>query len=350
VENDLQNNVRVSQEYDDEIDLRELFGVLWAGRIKIIKITAVFAVVSVMYALSVPNQYKATSVLAPVKQEGGGLAGALGQQFGGIASLAGVTLGGGLAGESQIAQKVMKSWSFIEDFIQSNNLAVAVGAAEGWDKATNKLLINDSTYDSEGERWVSENGPPSSWRLFKAFSGKVGVSEDKKSGLVSVSIEYYSPQIAKQWVDLYVASINEYMQKRQVVKVTNNIEYLQAQIEKTSISEMQEVFYTIIEEQIKSKMLTEASPDYVFTPISSTMVPETRSQPKRSLICILGTLLGGMLSVLWVLAIHYTGFSLPDRCGLIAPIATRWALLVQRCRKTIATRWALLVQRCRNWR
>ena len=28
---------------------------------------------------------------------------------------------------------------------------------------------------------------------------------------------------------------------------------------------MQEVFYTIIEEQIKSKMLAEASPDYAFT-------------------------------------------------------------------------------------
>jgi LPS O-antigen subunit length determinant protein (WzzB/FepE family) len=31
-------------QYDDEIDLRELFGVLWAGKIKIIAITVVFAV------------------------------------------------------------------------------------------------------------------------------------------------------------------------------------------------------------------------------------------------------------------------------------------------------------------
>ena len=133
----------------------------------------------------------------------------------------------------------------------------------------------------------------------------LSVSEDKKSGLVSVSIEYYSPQIAKHWLDLYVAAINGHMQERKMAEVTRNITYLEAQIKKTNIAEMKEVFYTIIEEQIKSKMLAEASPDYAFVPVSPSMVPEEKSQPKRALICILGTLLGGMLSVLWVLVIHY---------------------------------------------
>jgi LPS O-antigen subunit length determinant protein (WzzB/FepE family) len=68
---------------------------------------------------------------------------------------------------------------------------------------------------------------------------------------------------------------------------------------------MQEVFYTIVEEQMKSKMLAEASPDYAFVPVSPSMVPYKKSQPKRSLIVILGTLLGGMLSVLLVLVLHY---------------------------------------------
>ena len=71
------------------------------------------------------------------------------------------------------------------------------------------------------------------------------------------------------------------------------------------IAEMQEVFYTIIEEQIKGKMLAEASPEYAFVAVSPSMVPEEKSQPKRALICISGTLLGGMLSVLLVLVMHY---------------------------------------------
>ncbi|MDB2559346.1 Wzz/FepE/Etk N-terminal domain-containing protein [Porticoccaceae bacterium] len=305
----MENNTQISDQYDDEIDLRELFSVLWAGKTKIIAITAVFAVASVIYALSVPNQYKATALLAPAQSDGGGLSGALGQ-LGGLASLAGVSIGGGESSESQIAQEIMKSWSFVEGFIADNDLAVEVYAAEGWSKGSNELQINQDAYDSEGSEWLIEDefgvvGPPSSWQLFKAFSERVAVSEDKNSGLVSVSIEYYSPQIAKQWLDLYISAINKHMQERQVEKVSNNISYLEAQIGKTSIAEMREVFYTIIEEQTKNKMVAEASPDYAFVAVSPSMVPEEKSQPKRALICILGTLLGGMLSVLLVLVMHY---------------------------------------------
>jgi LPS O-antigen subunit length determinant protein (WzzB/FepE family) len=308
----MDNNVlsQPQANYDDEIDLRELFGVLWAGKIKIIAITAVFAIASVIYALSVPNQYKATALLAPAQSSGGGLSGALGQ-LGGLASLAGVSLGGGESGEAQIAQEIMKSWSYIEGFIADNNIAAEVYAAEGWNKGSNTLEINSDAYDVGMNKWLLEDEsgtikPPSSWQLFQAFSGMLSVSEDKKSGLVSVSIEYFSPQIAKQWVDMYVESINRFMQQRQIDKVTRNINYLQEQIEKTAIAEMQEVFYTIIEEQTKNKMLAEASPDYVFVAVGPSMVPEQKSQPKRALICILGTLLGGMLSVLLVLIMHYT--------------------------------------------
>ena len=300
----------MNDQYDDEIDLRELFGVLWGNKIKIIGITAVFAVVSVIYALSVPNQYKASALLAPAQQQSGGLSGALGQ-LGGLASLAGVSIGGGESSEAQVAQEIMKSWSFIEGFIADNDLAVEVYAAEGWSRESNQLKFDNDVYAVKTKTWLVENdnigrlGPPTSWQLFEKFSEMLAVSEDKKSGLISISIEYYSPQIAKQWLDLYISSINKHMQARQVVKVSNNIEYLEAQIEKTSITEMQEVFYTIIEEQIKSQMLAEASPDYAFVAVSPSMVPEEKSQPKRALICILGTLLGGILSVLTVLVLHF---------------------------------------------
>jgi len=306
----VQNNIQNDTQYDDEIDLRELFGVLWAGSRKIIAITAVFAFVSVIYALSLSDQYKATVLLAPANSDSSDLSGALGQ-LGGLASLAGVDIGGGESSESQMAQEIMKSWSFIDVFIAENNISVEVYAAEGWSRGSNELQIDDDIYDAETKTWLIENdntgevGPPSSWVLFQAFSERLVVSENKKSGLVSVSIEYYSPQIAKQWLDMYVAAINAHMQQRQMEKVTNNINYLQAQIEKTSIAEMREVFYTIIAEQTKNKMMTEASPEYAFVAVSPSMVPEVTSQPQRRFIYILGTLLGGMLSVLLVLVMHY---------------------------------------------
>ena len=308
----MEDNVLIQPQahYDDEINLRELFTVLWVDKIKIIAVTAMFAILSVFYALSVPNQYKASALLVPAQQQTGGISGAL-AQLGGIASLAGVSLGSGDSSESQIAQRIMQSWNFIEHFIKTNNLEIDVFAAEGWDRASGKLEIDEDLYNSGTTQWLVKNdetnkvGMPSSWQLFETFTEILSVSEDKKTGLVSVSIEYYSPQLAKQWLDMYISAINKHMQERQMAKVTRNIEYLEAQIAKTTIAEMQEVFYTIIEEQLKSKMLAEANPDYAFVAVSPSMVPEQKSQPKRALICILGTLLGGMLSTLMVLVMHY---------------------------------------------
>ena len=313
----LDNNSSGAHQYDDEIDLKELFGVLWTGKILIVAITAVFAIGSVLVALSIPNQYKATALLAPAQADGGGLSSALGQ-LGGLASLAGVSIGEGSSSESQIAQEIMKSWSFVESFIADNDLEVEVYAAKGWSKSSGELKIDDDVYDIDAQEWLlkdAETGevrPPTSWQLFQRFNAMTSVSQDKQSGLVSVSIEYYSPVIAKEWLDLYVAAINEHMQTRQVAKVTSNIRYLEAQIAKTSIAEMREVFYTIIEEQTKNKMVAEASPDYAFVAVSPSMVPEEKSKPSRALICVLGTLLGGMLGVVIVLIRHYARSEVAD--------------------------------------
>ena len=296
------------EEKVDEASLGELFAILWQGKAVIIAVTLVFAFASVFFALSVPNQYRATVVLAPAQSDGGGLSGALGQ-LGGLASLAGVNIGGSDGGETQIAQQIMRSWGFIDGFINQYDLAVEIFAAEGWREASDEILIDTDIYDVSSATWLIEDDgvlrPPTSWELFKVFADMLTVSEDKKTGLVSVSIEYYSPLLAKQWLDMYLIAINEHMQRRQVKKVSRNIEYLEDQIAKTSIAEMQGVFYTITEEQIKSKMLAEASPNYAFAVVNPSMVPEEKSQPKRALICVLGTLLGGILSVLWVLVRYF---------------------------------------------
>ena len=296
------DNSKILNSFEGEIDLRDLFAVLWAGKIKILAITTIFAIASVFYALSVPNQYKATALLAPAQYESAGLSGSLGQ-LGGLASLAGVNLNSGGRGETQMAKSIMVSWNFIEGFIKSNNLADELVAVEGWNQESNELQINKKVYDVKNQRWLVDK--PTSWSLFKSFSSRLNVSEAGNSGFLSISIEHYSPYLAKQLLDLYISAINKHMQELQVIKVNNNINYMQEQIKRTSIAEMQEVFYTIIEEQIKNKMLAEASPDYAFVAVNASMLPEEKSQPKRAIICIAITLFGGILSVFLVLAMHY---------------------------------------------
>ena len=290
-------------DYMDEIDFQELFMALWNGKWLIVGISSVFAIASIYIALQIPNQYKAFVTLAPAQENNASLSGVLNSQLGGLASFAGVNLGQKEANASQIAIEIMQSWGFIEEFVQQNDLAVGLVAATGWDRATNELLINDSTYIVGEDKWVDE---PTSWGLYKNFTNRLEIIQDKQTGMITVSINHYSPSIAKQWVELLVASINDHMRARKLNQANINIEYLKAQIGKTSIAEMQEVFYKIIEEQTKAKMLAEASPEYAFLTISKAMVPQEKSEPTRSRIVILVTLLGGILSVLLVLIIHYS--------------------------------------------
>ena len=80
---------------------------------------------------------------------------------------------------------------------------------------------------------------------------------------------------------------------------------MKSQINKTNVSEMQAVFYQIIEEQTKTLMLAEISSEYVLKTISSGKVAEIKSKPKRALMVIFFTLLGSMLAMTFVLVSHF---------------------------------------------
>jgi uncharacterized protein involved in exopolysaccharide biosynthesis len=299
----------VLQNNDDEIDLKELWQAIWKGKWIIAAVTSVFAVAAVVFALMLPNEYKATAILAPASNSGGNALSKLAGQFGGLASLAGINLGGA-SGEDKtaIAMELIKSWGFQEQFIRENNLEVEVFAAKGWDRKNNKLIIDEDLYDPVNKKWVRDYDPnkgetaePSSWELYEKLKERISVSQDKQTGLVNLSVEYYSPIIAKQWVELIVKQINKYLQEKDKQEAQKNIDYLARQVEKTNVAEMKSVFYQLIEEQTKTLMLAEASDEYVLKTISEAKVPEENSKPRRTLIVALATMLGGMLSILFVL-------------------------------------------------
>tara|TARA_B100000963_G_scaffold232183_1_gene202731 strand:+ start:375 stop:1307 length:933 start_codon:yes stop_codon:yes gene_type:complete len=304
----LTNSLNDASKNDLEIDLLEVLDTLLTRKLFIFLVTSIFAIGSVFYSLSVPDKYKAITVLAPAQSEGEGIS-VLGQ-LGGLASLAGVNVPGNATNQSLIAQEIMISQSFIEKFIYSNQLERDIYASVGWNKSDNSLKFDSEIYDSLEGKWklmdgISSNSGPSSWMLFTAFKDILNVSENKQTGMVTVSIEFYSPYLANDWLNAYVEEINSHMQKRKILSASRNIDYLQNQVEKTSIAEMQGVFYTIIEDQIKSKMLAEASPEYAFVVVNPSMVPGQRSAPNRALICVVGASLGLLLSVMSVLIIYF---------------------------------------------
>jgi uncharacterized protein involved in exopolysaccharide biosynthesis len=301
-----------TQNQDDEIDLAELWRAVWAGKFTIIIISMIFAVASVFFALSKPNIYKASAILAPASSEGGaGGLGALAGQFGGLASMAGINLGGGGGDKTALALEILKSRSFIETFIAKHELLVPLMASKNWDRASGTLIINEEMYDSVNNKWIREvkapkKPEPSPWEAFQAFSEFVTVSQDKASSIVTIEIEFYSPELAKQWLTWLVQDINEYMREQDQIEAKASIDYLTSQLAKIKVATMETVFYQLIEEQTKNMMLTMVKKEYVLKTIDPAQVPDEKAGPKRALIVVLGTMLGGMLSVLIVLIRYFS--------------------------------------------
>lgn len=296
------------QPTDDEIDLRELFKALWKGKWIIIVTTLVFAVSAVFYALSLPNIYKSDALLAPAESSNGGGLSKMAGQLGGLAALAYVNLGTGESSQADLAVKVMKSRQFVEAFIKKHDLLVPLMAAKDWDLANNKLILDEGLYNPNSGEWLREpNGLrgsiPTAQEAFEVFNKEVlSISQDKESGLYTVSVKHYSPYVAQQWVNWLIEDINKVMRERTIAETSQNLAYLNTQLQKTAIADMQSTFYKLIEEQTKSLMLAEVQEEFIFKVVDPAVVPELKDGPKRALICVLGTLLGGMLGVAIVLA------------------------------------------------
>ncbi len=295
---------------NDEIDLKELFAILWDGKIMISAIAGIAAIISVIVALSQPNIYTASALLAPAESSGGGLSGLM-QQYGGLASLAGVSLPGSEEGSrAQLGIQLMKSRAFIGDFVERRDILPELMAVETWDIGSGKIIFDPESYDAASKTWVRDIEPPkspepSAQQAHKAFSAILGVSQDKQTGYVLVSIEHQSPIVAAQWVNWLVEDVNAAVRAQDVGEAEKSIEYLKQQAANTSLADLQAMFFELIQSQTETMMLAEVRPEYVFKTIDPAVVPEQKSKPSRALTCVLGTLLGGMLGVVVVLIRHY---------------------------------------------
>lgn len=300
------------EQFDEEVDLRELFAVLWGERVRIAIGVVLSAVVSVSVALYLPNKYTSEALLAPRTDGGaGGQLGKLASQYGGLASLAGINLGGmGDQVATAVAIETLKSRQFFGKYLY-NEVLIELMAADGWDASTNRVTIDESIFNGKKSAWVrnvdaNRHVKPSVQEAHEVFiEESISVSEDSKTGFVSLAVTHYSPTVARDWADLIIQSVNEALRTQDVEEAENSIAFLAEQSEKTSLVSLTEVFAELIEEQTKTVMLANASDEYVFRVIDPPVVPELESEPRRALICLLGVLFGAILAVLFVLIRYY---------------------------------------------
>lgn len=296
------------------IDLLTLVKLLWKDKIAITLATSVFAVGSVLLSLSMPNVYLAQATLSPTNiSESPMLSGDLG----GLASLAGFNVGGDQDERTNVALEILKSRRFLTDFVTRYDLTVPLIAASEWDHVNNTLMIEPEIYDEATGQWVREvsypyTKVPSEWEIHQAFLDILELERDPETGMVKLSIEYFSPYLASEWVRLLIKDINEELRQRDREKALRSISYLEKELENTPVSSMKEIFFGLVEEQLKNKMLAEVTPEYAFDTIDPPLPSELKSGPKRALIVIAVTFLGFLLSALSILAYRTSGHRVPQ--------------------------------------
>ena len=290
---------------NDEINLRELFYVLWDGKWIITSFTAFVSIIGVIYSLLLPNIYESKTLLAPVSPSSG-IAGAL-ASYSGIAGLAGITLPSSVdKGNSLEAIQKISSLSFFENNILPNIYQPDLMAVKSWNSKTNTLAYNESIYDTKSNTWIGGFSKiPSAQESFEVYKTHAALSQDRISGFVTLSIKHQSPFVAKQWAELVVNEINNFYREKDKSESEKAASYLNNQILITDLSEIKEVLAQLLQEETKKLTLIEANESYVFDFVDPPAVMEKKLEPTRALICILSFFLGGILSILLVLIRHY---------------------------------------------
>ncbi|MGH8517294.1 MAG: Wzz/FepE/Etk N-terminal domain-containing protein [Panacagrimonas sp.] len=275
---------RMLENDDGEIDFREAFARMWDRVGLILLCTVLASAAAVAYALMATPIFRAEAVLSIRQDEqAGGLVGLAGQ-LGGLADLAGLTIPG--SKDKGVAVATLKSRAVLEQFIADRKLV--------------EVLIQPG----EGGGLTGDDKAPTVWDAHRKFVKRIfKVVEDKKTGLVTVAVEWKDPQQATDWVTDIVARTNARMRSVAIDESEKNLAYLESQAKATNVIEIRQALFRLAENEIKKLMLAKGAGEYVFKTVDPARFPERRIRPKRTLIAIGGFVLGAAIGVFLALAL-----------------------------------------------
>jgi uncharacterized protein involved in exopolysaccharide biosynthesis len=264
---------------EHEINLVELWWIIWDSRYLVAATTVVFTALALFYAFTATPIFRGSVVVTQVHDTTGlGGEGGMAGEFGGLASLAGIDLGANGLGLER--QAVLQSRHLIEEFVKRNDVLPLLRA--------NAANAKD---------------PGTVWKLVERFRRTVlAIEEDKLKGTMTITMNWTDPAVAARWANEFVALANQLVRDKAIADASRSVEYLNKQIEHTSSVDVQRVMYNLIEAQTKTLMLANGRVEYAFTVVDPAVTPEVRVRPWRSLMMLTGIVLGLLFGCLfaWV--------------------------------------------------
>jgi LPS O-antigen subunit length determinant protein (WzzB/FepE family) len=241
----------------------------------------------------VTARYRADVSFAPITDTPN--FGQMSGELGSLAAIAGINIGGSRKSEEAI--EYLRSRGFTAAFIQNHSL-LPILYAKKW--------------DAERGQWRGE--PPTLAMAVKRFSEKVRqISEDRRTGIVTLSIVWSDRALAAQWANALVVEADDALRKRGIAELGRSIDYLQQEAAQASNIEIRSAVYKVMESELKDQMLARTRDSYAFAILDPAIAPDLtdRDSPIRVLYVTLGAVFGLLLGSAWALGRRRTSDRAP---------------------------------------
>ena len=295
------NNLETISE--ETTNFKELFDLIWLEKLKILYITSFFSVFFILYSLSIENTYISQSILKVNNEDNNSLS-----EYSGLASMAGIDLGGG-GGKNSIddLEAVLMSRNFVNHLTSFDGVIINIMAAKSFDPESQKIIIDEDEYSTVLQEWVRDvdypfEPLPSPIEVHEVYVDKlVSIVVEEKEQFIRLSVEHVSPIFAKEFLDLMIKELNSIMRQRDLRDSSNALKYLKEQLADTPQVEIRNAINDLVKNELRTQMTTKINEDYVLTKLEDPFIPLEKSNPKRSLIVILGTILGFFVGLSFVI-------------------------------------------------
>lgn len=284
----------------DEIDFIEIYRSLVKEKFIVLTTVALCSLLAIIYSLLLPNIYTSSSTLT-ISESSGNQQNML-SGLGGLAGLPGINLGA-TTSKNSYAQTIIFSRQFLEHLLKRNQIKHFITAAESYEYSSDKITFN-TNYNFESNNWNKDKKglslEPSLLETHKIYKNMVSYKEDSETGYMELSVSHISPAFAKKLLGLIITETNNLSRIIDLNDSTEALEYYYKQLKETSQVEVRQSINTLIEMQLKKKMMANVKEDYLLEVLDKPFVPEEKSSPVRTLIVLYGILAGFILSCLIV--------------------------------------------------
>lgn len=275
-----------------------MLGILARYKAALIASAVISAILGFAATSLMSRAYRAEAVVSPLNDTGrSDLMAALGGQFGGLGALAGLGIGGDSARNERIA--TLMSRDLAVKFIDRYGLVPLFCGAE-LVKCRNGAAHSAKSLDPERND------------ALKLFLRRVlTVNEDKRTGLVRVSVTWPDRVLAARWANDYVAMANSELLANSIAESDRRIQFLRTAAEHAETVELRQAVYSLMESEIKSRMVASSRVDYAFKVVDPALAPDERDfvRPQRALLAIVAGMTGAgiSLALLFLLARRKVG-------------------------------------------